>query len=146
MKCRIFSLVLFLALLLCWAPLSGLTPEEREKLPTLSKESLIKIILVYDNNLNTIESSLNEREAELLKRKNNLSAREADLMLTEDSLLERENELIEKESHLNLRESLLAESYRIVDRIEKQNFWTGFIYGSGIGAAAGGIAGYNLPR
>lgn len=118
------SFIVFLLVLLLVPFLSfGLTNEEEEMLPKLSKEALIRIILIYEDDLTKTEQSLIEREI---------------------SLDEREKSLIEKEAHIKLRENLLAELYMIRETENRRQFWKGIVIGGGSGLLLGGVGGYQL--
>jgi DNA primase catalytic subunit len=134
-----FFTVFFLVLFFLWQQLFCLTPEEEAKLPSLSKEKLIQIIMIYDQQLTETEKISEEREADLKLREDNLLTRE-------NSLSERETALTESESHIKLRENLLAESYRLQKEANRQNYNTGLIYGLGGGIILGGVGGYLLPH
>ena len=142
----IFFTGLLLVSLLGLSPLFSLTEEEKATLPSLSKEKLIQIIMIYDQQLTEIESNLTERESLLIDRETALTKKKDLMILNENALLEREKTLTETESHLKLRESLLAESYRLQKEANSQNFWTGIVYGAGGGIILGAAGSFLLSR
>ena len=135
-----------LALFVVSAVAFGLTEEEKATLPNLSKDKLIQIIMIYDQQLTEIESNLTERESLLIDRETALTKKKDLMILNENALLEREKTLTETESHLKLRESLLAESYRLQKEANSQNFWTGIVYGAGGGIILGAAGSFILSR
>lgn len=142
----IFFTGLLLVSLLGLSPLFSLTEEEKATLPNLSKDKLIQIIMIYDQQLTEIESNLTERESLLIDRETALTKKKDLMILNENALLEREKTLTETESHIRLRESLLAESYRLQKEANSQNFWTGIVYGAGGGIILGAAGSFLLSR
>jgi hypothetical protein len=126
MKWIFLKLLVVLALSFS-VPCYSLSPEEKADLPTLSKEELIEIILIYDQTLDQIES-------ENLKKISLLNEREIDLN-------KREERASEREASFQMRESLLVESLKIRKELEKTKFWQGFGYGSLSGFVFGNISG-----
>ena len=142
----IFFTGLLLVSLLGLSPLFSLTEEEKATLPNLSKDKLIQIIMIYDQQLTEIESNLTERESLLIDRETALTKKKDLMILNENALLEREKTLTETENHIRLRESLLAESYRLQKEANSQNFWTGIVYGAGGGIILGAAGSFILSR
>ena len=142
----IFFTGLLLVSLLGLSPLFSLTEEEKATLPNLSKDKLIQIIMIYDQQLTETENSLTEKEKLLGEQEQALSKRNDLTLLRESDLAEREKTLTETESHIRLRESLLAESYRLQKEANSQNFWTGIVYGAGGGIILGAAGSFLLSR
>lgn len=142
MKWQSFFMVLVWGFLFVPVSLSGLTPEEKVILPELSKEELIEIIIVYDQNLNEIEFNLTEKEVNLNKLEVSLNEKETELIQTENTLQQKESSLNEREGQLNLRASLLAGLYTSATENSKSAYWRGFRHGAGVGGLTSGIGLY----
>ena len=131
-----FLLVLLLALSSAYSlpeeSPTSLSPEEKAALPDLPKESLIEIILNYDESLTQIENYLIVRRSDLELRERNLTAKEKNLEA-------REFDLISSRAHLEIRERLLAESYELQKKAVNRSMWEGIGYGFITGIIVGGV-------
>lgn len=141
MKSSVLSVLL---LLFSELSLFSLSEEERQALPEMSKEELIKIILIYDETLNQIDSENQKNEQLLNERKSLIDQRETDLNERESLIVNRENRADEREASFQAREQLLAESLRLQRENAKAKFWNGFAIGSCVGFTIGGFSGYGV--
>lgn len=122
--------------------LFSLSPEEKDALPAMSKEDLIKIILIYDETLNQIEIEKKKNDQILTERKNLLDERETDLTARQSLIESMENRAAEREASLIVREQIFQESLNLQKEITKAKFWNGFAIGAGSGFVVGGLSGY----
>ena len=128
-------LVLLLGLLFSLSPIMGsefLSQEEKKALPDLSKDELIKIILILDDQMQNYTDSLSENESSLNQREESLNEKEILLNQKEQSLNKRE-------SLYNLQSQLFQQSLNLAEERAKQSFWNGFGIGALTGAGVGVI-------
>jgi hypothetical protein len=94
----------------------SLSQKEKDTLPQLPKQDLIEIILVMDQGLFSLETSLSERQKEL-------ELRVSDLKKSEKILIERDLEQSQMKALLKTQEELYLKSYAAQVSLLKKNNW-----------------------
>jgi putative aminopeptidase FrvX len=85
---RKLSLFLSAFLLVSAVSCFSLSPAEIERLQVKTREALIQIIIAYDEAMNHLESTTAEREQELETKESDLNEREAEQQQTEKLLIQ----------------------------------------------------------